>query len=163
MSTITTRTIHSPLGTITLKATQGVLVSLAITPELVPAAEPAPNPALDQVAGWLQAYFAGRNEPVEPLSLSVAGTVFQRRVWQALEAIPYGQTRTYGEIASELGSSARAVGGACRANPMPILVPCHRVVAADGLGGYAGRTNGAWFAIKAQLLRHERDHHRTGA
>jgi methylated-DNA-[protein]-cysteine S-methyltransferase len=163
MSKVTTRTIRSPVGNITLKAAQGALVSLAITPEMEPTAEPVPDPALDGVASWLEAYFAGRNESIAPLGLSPAGTVFQRRVWQALEAIPYGQTRSYGEIAGELGSSARAVGGACRANPLPILVPCHRVVAADGLGGYAGRTNGAWFAIKAQLLRHEREHHRTGS
>lgn len=162
MNATTTRTISSPLGSITLEAADGALVSLAITPELAPTTERAPDPALDQAASWLQDYFAGRAESLEALPLASGGTVFQRRVWQALAAIPYGRTRTYGDIASELGSSPRAVGGACRANPLPILVPCHRVVAASGLGGYAGRTDGTWFAIKARLLRHEQERDRAG-
>lgn len=162
MSTTTTRTIPSPLGSITLEAKDGALVSLTITPELVPAAEQAPDPTLDRAASWLQDYFAGRIESLDSLPLASGGTPFQRRVWQALAAIPYGQTRSYGDIAGELGSSPRAVGGACRANPLPILVPCHRVIASDGLGGYAGRRSGAWFAIKAQLLHHEQGHDRAG-
>jgi methylated-DNA-[protein]-cysteine S-methyltransferase len=83
------------------------------------------------------------------------GTAFQRRVWQAIAAIPAGCTRTYSEIAAELGSSPRAVGGACRANPYPLLVPCHRVVAVNGLGGFAGDTKGRLLAFKRRLLTHE--------
>jgi methylated-DNA-[protein]-cysteine S-methyltransferase len=72
-----------------------------------------------------------------------------------LRSIPPGRTRTYGELASKLGTSARAVGGACRANPCPVVVPCHRVVAANGLGGFAGDTSGRKLEVKRWLLRHE--------
>lgn len=89
------------------------------------------------------------------LPLRLEGTEFQRRVWRALVQIPPGQTCSYGALAAELGSSARAVGGACRANPIPLIVPCHRVVAAHGLGGFAGQTAGAQLSIKTWLLRHE--------
>jgi len=84
-----------------------------------------------------------------------AGTPFQRRVWRAISAIPVGCTRTYSEVAAELGSSPRAVGGACRANPYPLLVPCHRVVALNGLGGFSGDTKGRLLAFKRRLLAHE--------
>jgi methylated-DNA-[protein]-cysteine S-methyltransferase len=87
----------------------------------------------------------------------MAGTPFQRRVWHALRRIPSGCTRSYGELARELGSSARAVGGACRRNPIPIVVPCHRVIAAGGgAGGFMGQRSGDALAIKTWLLDHER-------
>lgn len=89
------------------------------------------------------------------LPLCTADTDFQHRVRGALQAIPAGEVRTYGELARSLGTSARAVGGACRANPMPLIVPCHRVVAAAGPGGYAGRTVGPELARKRWLLAHE--------
>jgi methylated-DNA-[protein]-cysteine S-methyltransferase len=73
-------------------------------------------------------------------------------------AIPPGRTRSYGDIAAELGSSARAVGNACRANPIPLFIPCHRVVAKHGLGGFGGQTRGRLPEIKAWLLRHEQSH-----
>lgn len=158
MSGDVTRTISSPWGPIALEASRGALVSLSIKPEGDPDAGAVPDAALDRAVDWLRAYFAGEDGGTEDLGLRPAGTDFQRRVWRLLQTIPFGRTRTYGEIARELGSSPRAVGGACRANPLPLLIPCHRVVATTGLGGYAGRTSGAWFAIKAQLLRHERDH-----
>jgi methylated-DNA-[protein]-cysteine S-methyltransferase len=87
--------------------------------------------------------------------VTVAGTPFQRRVWEAMRAIPPGRTRTYGDLAAELGTSPRAIGGACRANPCPIVVPCHRVVGATGLGGFAGDTSGHKVEVKRWLLRHE--------
>ena len=84
------------------------------------------------------------------------GTPFQRRVWQALRGIPSGSTCSYGELAHELGSSARAVGGACRRNPIPIVVPCHRVAAAaGGVGGFMGQRDGEALTIKQWLLDHE--------
>jgi methylated-DNA-[protein]-cysteine S-methyltransferase len=89
------------------------------------------------------------------LRLRADGTEFQQRVWRVLQAIPYGETRTYGEIAAELGTSARAVGNACRRNPVPLIIPCHRVVAAAGTGGYGGETHGEWIRIKRWLLHHE--------
>lgn len=91
-----------------------------------------------------------------PLSLDLHGTPFQQRVWQALCTIPWGETLSYGELARRLGSSPRAVAGACRANPVPLLVPCHRVTAKQGLGGYMGQSSGEGLAIKQWLLRHER-------
>ena len=85
----------------------------------------------------------------------LAGTPFQQRVWQALTKIPSGDTLTYGELAARLGSGARAVGNACRRNPVSIIVPCHRVVAAGGVGGYSGSTAGPELARKRWLLQHE--------
>lgn len=93
---------------------------------------------------------AKRNIPLAP-----AGTPFQRRVWRALCRIPPGQVRSYGELARALGTSARAVGGACRANPIPVLIPCHRVVSANGEGGFMGKTAGRAMTLKRWLLRHE--------
>jgi methylated-DNA-[protein]-cysteine S-methyltransferase len=89
------------------------------------------------------------------LPLTPRGTAFQRRVWQCISAIPCGQTRTYGDIARELGSSPRAVGQACGENPFPLVVPCHRVVAASGLGGFAHHDEGVTLGVKRWLLAHE--------
>ena len=83
------------------------------------------------------------------------GTAFQRRVWAALVAIPAGCVLRYGELAAQLGSSARAVGQACGSNPLPLLVPCHRVLAARGLGGFDHRQDGERLDIKLWLLGHE--------
>lgn len=84
------------------------------------------------------------------------GTPFQQRVWQAMQAIPCGSTRTYGDVAAELASSARAVGGACGRNPLPLVIPCHRIVAQNGLGGFNQGQQDWLLAIKDWLLRHER-------
>ena len=89
-----------------------------------------------------------------PLELN--GTPHQQKVWQAMLAIPRGQTRSYGELAVELKSCAQAVGQACGANPIPVIVPCHRVVGKAGLGGFAHHTSGAHLDIKRWLLAHER-------
>ncbi|MEW7983107.1 MAG: methylated-DNA--[protein]-cysteine S-methyltransferase [gamma proteobacterium symbiont of Phacoides pectinatus] len=102
----------------------------------------------------LDAYFAGRPLP-ETFAMAAGGTPFQQRVWGALRRIPAGEARTYGELARALGSSPRAVGGACRANPIPLLVPCHRVVARGGLGGFAGARGGRALEIKRWLLEQE--------
>ena len=85
------------------------------------------------------------------------GSVFQQRVWQQLRKIPVGEKYTYGDIAKTLSSSARAVGGACRSNPVPIIVPCHRVVSANGIGGFCGVTGemSKELKIKRWLLQHE--------
>lgn len=91
------------------------------------------------------------------LPLADTATGFQRRVRAALMAIPPGETRTYGELAEGLNSVARAVGGACRNNPLPIVVPCHRVLARGGAGGFMGETDGPKLAIKHWLLRHEQE------
>lgn len=117
--------------------------------------EQQPELALEQRAlTELAAYFADPRAGFD-LPFTEIGTEYQRRVWARLQRIPPGATLTYGDLARELGGSARAVGNACRANPRPILVPCHRVLAAGGLGGYAGATEGPRVAIKRWLLQHE--------
>lgn len=89
------------------------------------------------------------------LPLLIEGTDFQRRLWDALCAIPRGKTMTYGEMAKRLGGEARAIGQACGDNRLPIVIPCHRVVAADGLGGFAHSTSGYLLEAKRWLLLHE--------
>lgn len=89
------------------------------------------------------------------LSINLIGTPFQQKVWQALTEIPIGQTLTYKDIAKKLNTSPRAVGNACRRNPIPVVIPCHRVVAQSHLGGYAGKTCGKLMNIKTWLLKHE--------
>jgi len=89
------------------------------------------------------------------LPLLVEGTEFQRRLWQALGEIPRGKTLTYGEMARKLGGEARAVGQACGDNKLPIVIPCHRVVAAGGIGGFAHSTDGYLIEAKRWLLMHE--------
>lgn len=89
------------------------------------------------------------------IPLKIEGTNFQKKVWQVLMKIPAGKTITYGDLAKQLKTAPRAIGGACKANPIPIIIPCHRVVAKQGLGGYAGKRLGNFFAIKQWLLEHE--------
>lgn len=89
------------------------------------------------------------------LPLALDGTAFRRRVWEALLRIPMGEVLTYGELANRLGTVARPLGGACGNNPVPPVVPCHRVVAREGLGGFMGCTDGHPMEVKRWLLRHE--------
>ena len=114
----------------------------------------ARTPLAREVMEQLMAYFRDPTSRFE-LPMRVQGTPFQRRVWSALREIPVGETRTYGELAKSLGSSPRAVGNACRSNQLPIVIPCHRVVSAQGPGGYAGQTGGRNMLIKRWLLAHE--------
>ena len=89
------------------------------------------------------------------LPLLVDGTPLQLGVWDAMRAIPRGKTRTYGELARELGADARTIGQACGDNRLPIVIPCHRIVAADGLGGFGHSTGGYLLEVKRWLLMHE--------
>lgn len=113
------------------------------------------SPLAKETVRQLAAYL--KNPAFEfSLPLAPAGTSFQRRVWQGISAIGPGETRTYGELARSIGSGARAVGNACGANPYPIVIPCHRVIAANhGLGGFARRRGGFLLDVKRWLLRHE--------
>jgi len=95
------------------------------------------SPLLAEAARQLDAYFAGKLKNFD-LPLCPAGSPFERQVWEQMQAIPFGETRSYGELAATLGSAPRAVGGACGKNPIPILIPCHRVLAKGGMGGYSG-------------------------
>ncbi len=116
--------------------------------------ELASMPLAEEAGRQLVEYFQGDRAQFT-LPLHAGGTAFQQRVWQALTQIPFGMTLTYGALAQALESSARAVGNACRANPIPIVIPCHRVVGASGIGGYSGQTTGDTLAIKRWLLEHE--------
>jgi len=108
-----------------------------------------------QLARELDAYW---NDPAHAFDLLFVpqGTPFQLRGWHALLGIPPGQPTTYGALAKRLGTAARAVGQACGSNPLPILIPCHRVVAAHGLGGFMHSSGGAPLDVKTWLLVHER-------
>ena len=107
-----------------------------------------------QLGEQLKRYFAAPQTGFD-LPLQQQGTPYQQRVWRALQSIPPGKTLTYGQLAKRLHSSPRAIGNACRQNPLPLLVPCHRVVAANGLGGFAGETTGKPLVLKRWLLEHE--------
>ncbi len=107
-----------------------------------------------EIRHWLDRYFAG-DRPPAPSMLEIPGTVFQRSVYRLLLQIPYGQTLSYGEAASQLGSAARAVGQACKRNPIPVLIPCHRIVGQRDIGGYEGSTDGPRLDRKKWLLNHE--------
>ena len=115
----------------------------------------APHTALaDNVVYQLHRYLDDPQWPFE-LPLQMHGTDFQRRLWLALCDVPSGDTVTYGQLAKRLHSAARAVGQACRRNPVPVVVPCHRILAQSGLGGYAGETMGEKPRFKQALLQHE--------
>lgn len=107
-----------------------------------------------EVRSMLDDYFIDPRSTKQPRTV-LTGTTFQKTVWQVLSTIKPGQTRTYGDIATQLKSSPRAVGNACRRNPVPIFIPCHRVVSASGRGGFMGHTTGEPLEIKEWLLAHE--------
>ena len=147
----------SPLGMLTVAAENGALTALVIEGQkyadrhLAGEGREGETPVLRRARCWLDDYFAGKNPDVSALPLSPKGTAFQRAVWQELRKIPYGETESYGAVADRLGSSARAVGSAVGRNPLSIIIPCHRVLAADGgLTGYAGGLEN-----KKKLLRLE--------
>jgi len=110
--------------------------------------------SINNISIQIENYFKQTNH-IFDLKVEPEGTDFQIRVWKALQSIPYGETRTYGEVATQLNSSARAVGNACRRNPIPIVIPCHRVVAKTGIGGFSGQTEGFQIDRKQALLKLE--------
>lgn len=112
------------------------------------------NALAERAARQLERYRDDADAPFD-LPLAIEGTPFQKSVWDAMCAIPRGRTRTYGALARELGGEARAVGQACGDNRLPIVIPCHRVVAADGIGGFAHATDGYLIEAKRWLLLHE--------
>lgn len=120
------------------------------TPRKTPA-----NPLARLVCEQLMAYL---EDPrfVFDLPLAIEGTPFQKRVWQVMCEIPVGHTLTYGEVAKKLATAPRAVGGACGTNPLPIVIPCHRIIASGGaLGGFMGTRDVHPLSIKQWLLKHE--------
>lgn len=143
-----TLSLHSPLGPLTLSEDEGRITRLDWGWSAASEETGLLSLARDQLAD----YFDGRRQDFA-LPLAPAGTDFQRRVWKALYGIPYGEIRSYGDIAGTLSSSPRAVGTACGRNPIPVIIPCHRVVGADGrLTGYSG---GDGLATKEFLIELE--------
>ncbi len=141
--------VPSPFGPLTVFAENGAVVSLDWGKG---PADADPPEVLKEAATQLAEYFAGTRKTFD-LPLAPDGTAFQKKVWAAMCAIPYGETRGYGEVADELHSAARAVGGACGRNPIPIIIPCHRILAANHrMGGYSGMGG---LDTKAELLRLE--------
>ncbi len=106
---------------------------------------------IDAVVRYLK-----NGEPLIGMKIHEKGTAFQKRVWSALRTIPYGQTVTYGQLAEKLDSGARAVANACRHNPIALVTPCHRVVSANGIGGFMGQNSGNEIDLKQWLINHER-------
>lgn len=128
----------TPYGRLTIAGDGDAVTNLAFG-EAVFDGERKPSAVTNRAATQVQEYLAGKRRLFD-LQLAPAGTAFQKRVWEALELIPYGETRTYAQVAESIGhpGSARAVGSANHANPIPIIIPCHRVVpASGGIGGYA--------------------------
>ena len=144
--------LSSPIGEISFRLLENALESIDFhSQEDAFAAE---NDLARSISSQLNAYFVDPHALFD-FPLRVNGTSFQQRVWSALRDIPAGETRSYGELAKLLKSSPRAVGNACRRNPLPIVIPCHRVVSAKGIGGFSGDTEGENIRIKRWLLSHE--------
>ena len=139
----------SPVGFLRLEEENGGIVSLSWRG---PPARTPYSSAQQDANLWLEDYFQGHYRPID-FPLRSEGTEFQMQVWQLLVQVPPGEVTSYGDVAKALGTAPRAVGAACRANPLPIIVPCHRVVAANGsLGGYSG---GKGLETKRKLLQLE--------
>jgi methylated-DNA-[protein]-cysteine S-methyltransferase len=136
--------IPSPIGQLTIDELDDAIVAISW------AEAPAGNgsPLLAEAARQLAAYFDGRLAHFD-LPLMPIGSPFETRVWSEMQAIPYGETRSYGDLAHAIHSAPRAVGRACGKNPIPIVIPCHRVLAKAGLGGYSGAGG---LATKQRLL-----------
>ena len=147
--------IESPVGPLAIDERNGAIVALSFVSA---ASRPGSSatPLLARAERQLAEYFAARRRCFD-LPLAPAGTPFQKRVWRALLRIPFGESRSYGELAAELSSAPRALGQACGQNPITILIPCHRVLGAHGsLGGYSGgrglKTKRFLLALEGALL-----------
>ncbi len=142
--------MQTPFGAVTLSEEDGALVAL----DWGWGRDQAQTPLLRRARDQLHAYLDGTLRRFD-LPLRPTGSAYQRRVWQALAEIPFGETRTYAQLATAAGGSARSVGQANGLNPLPVIIPCHRVVGARGLGGYTGAegldTKRALLALEAEV------------
>ncbi|MCG2583539.1 methylated-DNA--[protein]-cysteine S-methyltransferase [Massilia sp. TS11] len=147
--------VPAPFGAMGIRSAAGALAELVYLPPHF--GDKAPTDALsERTAEQLAAYFLDPDFRFD-LPLSAAGSAFQKKVWAAIASIPRGQVRTYGQVAKAIGSAPRAVGQACGANWFPLIIPCHRVTASGGLGGFSHHDDehGFHLAVKRWLLRHE--------
>ena len=149
---LSVRTLRSPVGRWTVVGDDDGVARVFMPNEEAPERTRSASPAVLDAAQQLEEYFAGRRRDFELAFAPVRASEFQRQVWDALCEVPYGHVITYAELARRVGRprAARAVGTANHANPWPVLVPCHRVVAQSGLGGYGGGPD-----VKRFLLRLE--------
>lgn len=151
MSVSSSITIDSPLGPIVLESDGSALTGLTISPTPLPVQNETSDPVLQAASQQLGEYFAGTRQEFS-IPLSPRGTPFQEKVWAALQSIPFGTTTSYQKLGENagVGTAPRAVGGAVGANPLPIVIPCHRVLSANStLTGYSG---GAGIPTKVLLL-----------
>ncbi|MDN5753373.1 MAG: methylated-DNA--[protein]-cysteine S-methyltransferase [Nitrosospira sp.] len=145
----------APFAVLGIRTDEDWLTDIEYLPLDTPPLAPK-NLFATEVCDQLQAYLAD-SRFVFDLSLHIGGTIHQRRVWHAIQHISSGTTRSYADIATQLHSAPRAVGQACGANRLPVVIPCHRVIARNGgLGGFMNASNGVPLAIKRWLLQHER-------
>jgi len=148
--------VPAPFGYIGVRTEAGVIIELVYLPERF-TAKAAQDQLAEQAEQQIAAYF---QDPQFQFSLNLkpVGTLFQQRVWAAIAAIPCGQVLSYGQVAKHLKTAPRAVGQACGANPYPLIVPCHRVTAASGIGGFAHHDDASGFhvGVKRSLLLHEK-------
>ena len=143
----------TPFATLGVLTDAGMLTGIDFLP--LESGSLAPQDALaEEVCRQLLAYVSNPAYRFD-LPLRIDSTAHRMKVWQALMRIPAGTVLHYGDLAKSLGSSPRAVGQACGANPIPVVIPCHRVLAKSGLGGFMHHSNGAPLLIKQWLLRHE--------
>ena len=151
---MSTACLPAPFGRVSVECAAGTLLRLELLPDAGPTRAPQ-DAGTRAVCAQIEAYLA---DPAHAFTLPLlpADSDFRRRVRAALQAIPAGETRSYGVLAAGLGSGARAVGQACAANPLPLVVPCHRVVARAGIGGFMHDRTGAVLQLKLWLLDHER-------
>ena len=126
--------LHSPLGALTISEDNGKIVAL----DWGWGRDQEETPLLVEVRDLLERYFDGDSVDFSTIPMEPYGTSYRLRVWEVLRGIPYGETRSYAQVAALAGGSPRSVGGAAGANPIPILIPCHRVVGTGHLGGYSG-------------------------
>ena len=144
--------VAAPFGAVGIEVADGALTALHFLPPSAPV--PATDALARRVVAQLERYFATPDAEFD-LPLRIRGTPVQRAVWQQIAAIPCGRTRAYGELAAELAAPARAVGQACGDNRLPLVIPCHRVIGASGIGGFAHRSDGFELTVKRWLLEHE--------
>ena len=144
--------VTAPFGAVGVATAQGRVTSLQFLP--AQGAVPPTSALSAETAEQLERYFLDPDFRFE-LPLQIEGTTFQRRVWDAIASIPRGRTRRYGDLAADLDAQARAVGQACGDNRLPLIIPCHRVIGATGLGGFAHARAGFALSVKRWLLEHE--------
>jgi len=145
--------LTTPFAMLGIRCNTHALLGLAFLPKETPAQQ-ATNALAARVCEQLLAYLRDPTLTFD-IPLELHGTEHQRKVWQALRAIPPGETRQYGQLAKQLGSASQAVGQACGANPIALIVPCHRVVSKTGMGGFMRHAEGETIDIKRWLLAHE--------